>query len=104
MKKLVAAIALLCLLLPGLSYAEDELLSFNKASAEEIAAALEGIVDIDLAEAIVKYRDANGPFVLPEDLLKVPGMRSLIYNSIAPFTQDDDVVYEDVIPQGMHAY
>jgi len=43
----------------------------NKAAAEELAAALE--LPTKVAEAVVRYREANGSFKTPDDLKKVPG-------------------------------
>lgn len=47
-------------------------LDINNASAEELAG-LPGIGEV-LAERIVDYRTANGPFETVEDLTKVPGI------------------------------
>lgn len=44
----------------------------NKASASELEA-IRGIGPM-LAERIVKYRETNGHFERPEDLVKVPGI------------------------------
>ena len=44
----------------------------NKATARQIDDVL--ILDAGLADAIVKYRDANGPFADLAALLKVPGL------------------------------
>ena len=46
--------------------------NINTASAEELAA-LEGIGD-KIAQNIVEYRDANGPFATIEDLKNVKGV------------------------------
>lgn len=47
--------------------------SINSASAEELAQALNG-VGMKKAQAIVNYREENGPFKTVEDLRQVPGM------------------------------
>lgn len=47
-------------------------LDINTATAEELTT-LPGIGDVR-AEAIVRYRDANGPFMRVEDLLEVEGI------------------------------
>lgn len=47
--------------------------NINTASAEEIAAALDGIGDARAA-AIVAYRDAHGPFTTLEALKEVKGI------------------------------
>ena len=45
----------------------------NRASAEEIAEALNG-VGLSKAQAIVAYREANGPFTHADELVKVKGI------------------------------
>ena len=50
-----------------------EQVSLNQASAEELAAALNG-VGIKKAEAIVSYREQYGAFTAIEQLKEVPGM------------------------------
>ncbi len=44
----------------------------NKATAKQIDDVL--VLAEGLADAIVKYRDANGPFATWDDLMKVPGL------------------------------
>ncbi len=45
----------------------------NQASAEEIAEALKG-VGLSKAQAIVAYRETNGPFGHADELVKVKGI------------------------------
>ncbi|MBD0787044.1 helix-hairpin-helix domain-containing protein [Vibrio sp. Y2-5] len=45
----------------------------NTASAEEISTLLKG-VGLKKAQAIVEYRDQNGPFVSKDELTKVKGI------------------------------
>ncbi|MEL7024663.1 MAG: helix-hairpin-helix domain-containing protein [Pseudomonadota bacterium] len=54
----------------------------NSASAEMIAKNLDG-VGITKARAIVAYRNENGPFAAPGDLIKVVGIgqRTLALNA-----------------------
>lgn len=52
-------------------------IDINKASAEELAA-LDGIGK-SYAERIVQYRQANGPFQKPEDIVKVQGVGPATY-------------------------
>ncbi|WP_001159855.1 ComEA family DNA-binding protein [Vibrio sp. RC586] len=47
--------------------------NINTASAEELATLLKGI-GLKKAQAIVDYREANGPFVSVEDLTNVKGI------------------------------
>lgn len=62
---------------PSLSEHHDaatgEAVSINSASAEELAAALNG-VGIKKAESIVSYREKYGPFNAVEQLKEVPGI------------------------------
>jgi competence protein ComEA len=55
------------------TWAEDlPKININTASADELVQ-LKG-VGAKKAAAIIEYRETNGPFKLPEDLLKVPGI------------------------------
>ena len=55
---------------------------FNYSSADNLAKAPG--MDLDLADAIVEYREDVAPFKKPEDLLKVPGITQEIYKKINP--------------------
>lgn len=57
--------------------AEEGIVSINSASAEELAAAMNG-VGIKKAEAIVSYREQYGPFSAVEQLKEVPGIGSAL--------------------------
>ena len=57
-------------------------IQFNYASSTNLAKA-PGITD-KIAEAICDYRDEEGPFTKPEDLLKVPGITPEVYKKIDP--------------------
>lgn len=48
-------------------------LDINKADANSLASALSGVGPVK-ADAIVRFRDANGPFASADDLVKVPGI------------------------------
>lgn len=64
----------LCLLVSGLILAQgDTPVNVNTASAEALAEALTG-VGVTRAEAIVEFRDANGPYQSVDDLLEVAGI------------------------------
>ena len=68
--------------------------SFNKADAARMVDACkdDGIrIPEKLAQAIVDYREANGPFKAAEDLLKVPGFNQLYFDQLEPIEEDDDV-------------
>ena len=67
-------VTVLALLVSGISvYAADEAkININTASAEELTQ-LQGI-GAKYAAKIVEYREQNGPFTTPEDLMKVSGI------------------------------
>ena len=102
-KKASCAI-MLALLLPCAGFAADGAISFNKAPVEVIVEVTDGIVDETLAQAIVEYREKNGPFKTAEDLRGVPGMTSVIFGMLGPIDEGGDVLYEAEIPTGMHSY
>ncbi len=62
-------------LLPG------QTVDINSAPAEELAL-LPGIGEV-LAQAIIDYRQANGPFASPEALLEVPGIGPARFEGLA---------------------
>ena len=73
MHKLFARIALaLALTLPALSFAGTPV-NINKADAATIAKSLDGIGQ-SKADAIVAWRDANGPFKSADDLTQIKGI------------------------------
>ena len=55
---------------------------FNVSSAENLAKAPG--MNLELADAIVEYREDVAPFKEPEDLLKVPGITKEIYKKLNP--------------------
>lgn len=67
-------VTVLALLVSGISvYAADEAkININTASAEELTQ-LQGI-GAKYAAKIVEYREQNGSFTSPEDLMKVSGI------------------------------
>jgi competence protein ComEA len=73
MHKLLARIALaLAVALPTLAFAGTPV-NINKADAATIAKSLDGIGQ-SKADAIVAFRDANGPFKSADDLTQVKGI------------------------------
>ncbi len=58
----------------------------------------------DLAQAVVSYREAHGPFKTPEDLLKVPGMSKLMYQQLSPQDESGDVRFNMTDVPGMATY
>lgn len=71
-KKTIAAI-LLALALTGMAVAESGPVNINTASAEQLAEALNGVGQAR-AEAIVAYREENGPFTHIDELVNVRGI------------------------------
>ena len=55
-------------------------ININKADADTLAQSLDG-VGYSRAEAIIKYREAYGPFVAVDDLLEVKGVGPSIVNN-----------------------
>jgi competence protein ComEA len=72
---------LLLLLLLGSAHVDASPVNINTADAPTIAAALSGIGE-KKAEAIVKYRQEQGPFKSPEELVKVSGIGEKILGKI----------------------
>lgn len=62
-----------CLLCLAIGNANAEAIDINSADASAIAATITGIGPAK-AEAIVAYREANGPFSSVEDLVLVKGI------------------------------
>ena len=62
---------------PGESDIGATKVSINRASAEQLAQALNG-VGLKKAQAIVSYREEYGPFKTLDDLKQVPGMGSAL--------------------------
>lgn len=69
---LVATLVLLFSLATGFAYAEQPAVNINNADAITLAD-LDGI-GASKAEAIVAYREANGPFKAAQDLSNVKGI------------------------------
>ena len=67
------SILVICLLCLAIGHANAEPVDINSADASTIAAAVTGIGPVR-AEAIVAYREANGPFASVDDLVLVKGI------------------------------
>ena len=78
LRKIMKSFLLLAVLLPAIAFANTEFkgtetVNINRADAATLAAYLKG-VGVNKAEAIVKYRKANGKFKSIDDLKSVPGI------------------------------
>ncbi len=71
---IIATLVLLFSLFTGFAYAEPAVVNINTADVATLAS-LNGIGQ-SKAEAIVAYREANGPFQSPEELANVKGIGS----------------------------
>ena len=69
---LFATLVLLFSLVTGFAYAQDAAININTADGATLAS-LNGIGQ-SKAEAIVAYREANGPFAVTADLANVKGI------------------------------
>ncbi|WP_297791172.1 ComEA family DNA-binding protein [uncultured Marinobacter sp.] len=69
---MIATLVLLFSLFTGFAHAEPAAININTADIETLAS-LNGIGQ-SKAEAIVTYREANGPFQAPQDLANVKGI------------------------------
>lgn len=98
--RLLAITFLICICSSGMAMAQgkghtgglgEQRIPFNWASATNLAKA-PGITP-EIAEAICEYRDENGPFQKPEDLLNVPGITKEIYEKINPQVGTEGDIY-----------
>lgn len=61
------------------------LIDLNSADKEQLCQ-IPGIGE-SRAEAIIKYRNANGGFENPEELMQVPGIKEGIYARVSPYIE-----------------
>ena len=73
MKNVKRTLAALLIVMAGPMLASAGPVNVNTADAETISAELKG-VGITKALAIVEFREANGPFKSPEELVMVKGI------------------------------
>ena len=69
---IIATLVLLFSLLSGFSHAQEAAININTADVSTLAS-LQGIGE-GKAQAIVEYREANGPFASTADLAQVNGI------------------------------
>ncbi|MBU3948499.1 MAG: helix-hairpin-helix domain-containing protein [Proteobacteria bacterium] len=61
------------------AFAKDEVkININKATVQELTKLKK--VGTKVAKKIVDYREKNGPFAKPEDIMKVPGIGQKIFD------------------------
>ena len=70
--QIMAIISIVCLYLTPLQAEDNPKIDINTASAAELMQ-LKGIGP-QKAAAIIEFREVNGPFLVTEDLVKVPGI------------------------------
>lgn len=85
---LLATLTLLLSLTTGFAFAQSASININTANSTSLAT-LSGIGQ-SKAEAIVEYREANGPFASTQDLANVKGIgpRTVEKNAVRLTTQD----------------
>ena len=74
-KRLFALVVVVCVVLAFVSVAlavQSEKININKASVEELIKLKK--IGQKYAERIVAYREKNGPFAKPEDIINVKGI------------------------------
>jgi competence protein ComEA len=69
---LISVLLLILVWLPALWAEESQKININTAPADELMI-LKGI-GVKKAKAIIEFRENNGPFEQPEDLINVPGI------------------------------
>lgn len=96
MKKVLTLLLVCLLALPALpALAEGDIVSMNKATVDELLSIPETNMTREQAQAIVDYREKNGPYKLTDDLLKVPGMSNEVWQKMMLIETDDgDVVFD----------
>jgi len=71
-QRITATVAMIVLLAAGLALAQSQMVDINTADVEGLMS-LKGIGE-QKAQAIIKYREMNGPFQSLDDLQNVPGI------------------------------
>jgi len=106
MKK-VSMLAIGCILvivtLGGIAFAGHGTINVNTATAEELHM-LRGITDA-IAQNIIEFRNANGPFTSLDDLNKVKGMNRTRLIEVKPYLKlqgDTDFRIEEYRPETTH--
>ncbi len=69
---ILTALVILSITIGPLWGDDSEMVNINTASAEELQLLYR--VGPKYADRIIEYRDKNGPFEKPEDIIKVPGI------------------------------
>lgn len=80
----------------GVVWGKNEIVSFNKATVEQLMAIKGTEIPEAVARAIVAHREKNGEFKKAAALADVPGMTDDLYRELNPVLNDDgsDVVYD----------
>ena len=94
---MLVLLAALLLFPASMAFSEDDgIISYNTATAEELMQHEDLEVPEDIANAIVAYREKNGPFKSPAGLLKVPGITGEILEDLNPVVSEEsgDIIYD----------
>lgn len=86
MKRMVGMVAVFLILasvlaVPAVLAQEEAKVNINTATVEELVS-LNGVGE-KYAQAIVQYREENGPFQAPEEIQRVPGIGSRTFENNA---------------------
>ncbi len=95
MKFFHVILALTLALFSMVTFAEE--ININTATAEQLEKGLTGIGPTKAA-AIVKYREANGPFTSVNDLTKVPGIKDKALEGLLADKRNQLTVGDAVAP------
>ncbi|MFZ5570666.1 MAG: ComEA family DNA-binding protein [Thermodesulfobacteriota bacterium] len=74
---LFAALFLIAMVTEGALAGDSEKININTASAEELAKLDK--IGLKYAQNIIEYRQKNGPFKQPEDIMNVKGIGQKLY-------------------------
>lgn len=98
------AVATLFLLSSIAFAANDDTVSFNHGSKEQLMSIPGARIPEQLVKSIIDFRTKNGPFKTESDLLKVPGMNERWLNILNPTEKNGDLVFDPDAPPRMHGY
>jgi len=108
--KVKALLVALCLTLfmAGTALALEDYFDFNTVTYDEMIEIC-GMFNINIkpevAAAIIEYREANGPFKVETDLLKVEGFTQMLFYALDPIATAGTVWFDPAsAPSGVSGY